>query len=94
MTIAEILSKAGENETDALREHATLICLSKISRYKAECGCFRSKYGESLESLRNRIHKTDREEDFPIEEDIMDWEYADAALKWWQSRIEELRNAG
>ena len=32
------------------------------------------------------------EEDFEQEDDLMDWEFAKAALNWWQSRISELRH--
>lgn len=94
MNVGEILTKAGETESGALREHAMLLALSKISRYEAECKHLSAKYGESLESLRNRIEQTEGEENFEVEEDLMDWEYAAAALSWWQSRVEELRNAG
>ena len=94
MTIAEILSKAGETEADALREHALLLSLSKVSRYEAECGRFRAKYGESLASLRERVGKMEEDEDFQVDDDLADWEYADTALTWWHSRVEGLRDVG
>jgi len=32
------------------------------------------------------------EEDFSREDDLLDWEYANAALRWWKNRIEDLRH--
>jgi hypothetical protein len=38
------------------------------------------------------LNQKRNEEDFEQEDDLMDWEFANAALKWWQSRISELRH--
>ena len=35
---------------------------------------------------------TDRE-DFSLEDDLADWEFAEAALKLWKQRVEILRHA-
>lgn len=93
MTVDEILSEAGETEAEALRDHAVLLCLSKVSRHEAECGHFKGKHGESIEVFRRRVDNMKEQEDFELEDDLMDWEYADRALKWWQSRAEELQGA-
>ena len=93
MTVAEILSKAGESETEALQEHAMLLCMSKISRFEAECGQFQAKYGKPFETFRNQLHNVREEEDFEVEDDLMDWEYAHSALAWWRERIEEVSHA-
>ena len=94
MSIFEILDKTGQTESAVLREHLILTGLAKLSRYEAECGYFEKKYGESLKSFEERINRKSQEEDFAQEDDLMDWEYADAALKWWRSQLEELRRAG
>ena len=38
------------------------------------------------------LNQKRNEEDFEQEDDLMDWEFADAALNWWQSQISELRH--
>ena len=93
MTVAEILAEAGEDERQALREHATLLALSRISRYEAECGRFREKYGESLSSFRECLQSEEGREDFEKEDDLLDWEYAETALSWWRNRLTVLHNA-
>ena len=94
MTVAEILTQAGETEADALREHAVLLSLSKVSRYEAECSRFQSKYCEAFDVFRDRVKGMQDAEDFQLEDDLMDWEFAHVSLQWWNSRVEDLRNAG
>ncbi len=91
MSIAEILNKTGQTESMVLREYLILTGLSKMSRYEAEYARFERKYGESLESFRDMFSQKHNEEDFEQEDDLMDWEFVNAALNWWQSRIPELR---
>jgi hypothetical protein len=92
MSIAEILNKTGQTESMVLREYLILTGLTKLSRYEAECSRFKNKYGEPLESFRDMLNQKRNEEDFEQEDDLMDWEFADAALNWWQSQISELRH--
>ena len=94
MSISEVLNKTGQTESMVLREHLILTGLAKLSRYEAECLHFEKKYGETLESFKERLSRKQQEEDFVQEDDLMDWEFADAALKWWRSQLEELRHAG
>lgn len=92
MSISEILNKTGQTESVVLREYFILTGLTKLSRYEAECSRFKKKYGEPLESFRDMLNQKRNEEDFEQEDDLMDWEFANAALNWWQSRISELRH--
>jgi len=94
MSINEILEKTGQTESMVLREHLILTGLAKLSSYEAECSLFEKKYGESLESFKERLSRKRQEEDFAQEDALMDWEYADAALKWWRSQLEDLQRAG
>ncbi len=93
MTVAEILKQAGGSEALALREHATLLALSKMSRYESECALFDEKYGQSFQSFKNRITAMHNEEDFQAEDDLMDWEFAHEALNWWKGKLEDIRHA-
>ena len=90
MQIAEILEKTGQTETMVLREHAILTLLTKLSRYESECALFEKKYGESLESFRNRLEQKMNSESFMEEDDFLDWEYADSARNWWHLKKKEL----
>jgi len=94
MTVAEILTQVGEREEFVLREHATLLALSKISRYEAECNMFRAKYSENFESFQARIERMQNEEDFEADDDLMEWQFANRALILWQERVREICRAG
>lgn len=92
MTISELLAKGGQSESAALREHLIMIGMAKLSRYEAECSFFKNKYQETLASFKGKLSK-EGQEDFVMEDDMLDWEFADAALKWWRSQLEELKSA-
>jgi len=94
MAISEVLDKTGKTESIVVREYLIMTGLAKLSRYEAECAHFEKKYGEPLGSFKKIIDQKRHEEAFTQEDDLMDWEYADAALKWWKSQLEELRRAG
>jgi hypothetical protein len=93
MTVSEIIEKTGQSESAILREHLLLTALSKRSRYEAECALFEKKYGQTLDGFQKRVNAQCREEDFTQEDDLLDWEFVDAALKWWQTQIEKLHCA-
>lgn len=93
MSITEVLDKTGQTEASVLREHIILTGMAKLSRYEAECALLEKKYGESLDIFKKRIREKQEHEDFAKEDDLMDWEYADAALKWWLSQLEDIRRA-
>jgi len=93
MSITEILERTGQTESTVLREHLILTGLSKLSRYEAECTLFREKYRESMESFRQRLEGKVNQEEFAEEDDLLDWEYAETARKWWREQLEELRHA-
>ena len=69
------------------------VALSKVSGYERECGAFRGKYGEPLATFKARGEAATGHEDFAVEEELADWEFAEAALTEWQHRAEILRNA-
>ncbi|SMP48574.1 hypothetical protein SAMN06295888_10518 [Desulfonatronum zhilinae] len=94
MTVVEILKQAGECEDHVLREHATLLALSKMSRYEAECALFEEKYAEPFHAFKERVRSMLNEEDFQMDDDLMDWEFAHTALSWWKDKLEEIRHVG
>jgi hypothetical protein len=59
--------------------------LTKESKYNAEYNRFKNKYNSEFEDFRNKINASDKE-DFQIEDDLMDWEFAFNALKSIEKR--------
>lgn len=88
----EILQKTAQSEKSIVREHLIFQALTKISRYRAECAAFEHKYRYSLEDMQERAQQT-QSENFSLEDDLLDWEYASASLHWWQNCLQELRCA-
>ena len=93
MTIDEILKKTGQTESSIVREHLLLTALSKLSRYEAECAQFEKDKGQPLDSFKMNIMERKCEEDFEEEDELMEWEFANTAYRWWKTQIEELNRA-
>jgi hypothetical protein len=90
----EVLLKEGYLSGDRLiRDQALLIALSKIEQYKAECDYFEHKYGSVVGEFEAALRAEKGKEDFQQEEDLDDWEFANAALKWWTGKADELKSA-
>lgn len=87
MTIHELLEKVGVTEDSVLKEHATMIGLSKISRYETECKHFEKKYNSNYEEIAARNSAMQLNETFEAADDLMDWEYARESMIWWKQRI-------
>jgi hypothetical protein len=92
MTVEEILIKTGQTTDSVLREHIVMTGLAKLSRYEAQCVSFENKYKETLESFRKHMQQEGKE-DFSMEDDLMDWEYADAAFQWWKAQLKDIKRA-
>ena len=92
--LKEILIREGYSSPDELiRDWALITALSKVEQYRAECELFRRKYGMELEEFESLLRERKGQEDFEKEEDLEDWEFAASALKWWERKLEELRDA-
>lgn len=93
-TMTQVLSASGFTTPEAAAWEVSLtVALAKVSQYERECLGFRRKYGEPLESARNRVESTIDSEEFTVEDDLADWEFAERALALWQRRVEVLRRA-
>ncbi|PIU64350.1 MAG: hypothetical protein COS84_08505 [Armatimonadetes bacterium CG07_land_8_20_14_0_80_40_9] len=92
--IRDVLMEDGYESKDQVVDSFTImIVLSKIDKYKSECAKYEKKYDCSLDALKSRIEKMEGEEEFEIEDDLMDWEFAENAKKLWQKRLEVLNSA-
>lgn len=92
--LTETLTDAGfSSPSDAALELSLTIALARVSRYERECQQFRHKYGEPFEALRSRTDLAIGTEEFPLEDDLADWEFAERSLALWQKRVDLLRHA-
>lgn len=94
VAIEETLAAGGFPSMEAAAWEVSLtVALSKVSYYGGECEQFRRKYGRPLEAFRASVEEIRDSEDFAIEDDLADWEFAERALQLWQKRVEILRHA-
>ena len=80
MTVDEVLARSGVSEAAVLHEHALLTGLVKVSRAEAECARFERKYGTDLAAFRARLQREQGREDLAEEDDLLDWEHAEASI--------------
>jgi hypothetical protein len=93
-TMVQVLSAGGFATPEAAAWEVSLtVALAKVSHYERECIGFRHKYGESLESFQKRVEDMTGTENFTMEDDLADWEFAERALELWRQRVEVLRRA-
>jgi hypothetical protein len=92
--VNEILIRAGYSSNDeVLRDNAFIIALTNIEKYKAEYDLFKYKHHMDLIDFEKTIHGEKGVECFEKEQDYEDWEFAFSALKWWELKMKELKNA-
>ena len=89
MTVKELLAKEGMSEKEALRDQAMLVGMSKVSHFEAECRGFEKKYGFAFSEMKSQLEAQNNKEDFAVEDDAIEWDFADTSLKWWRERINE-----
>jgi hypothetical protein len=92
--MAEALAAGGFPSIEAAAWEVSLtVALAKVSSYERECAHFRHKYGTALVDFRRQVETLQGSEDFAVEDDLADWEFAEQALQVWQQRAETLRHA-
>lgn len=92
--MTETLTAAGfSSPSEASLALSLTIALARVSRYERESQHFRHKYGDMFEVVRARVEHARGTEDFSVEDDLADWEFAERSLALWQKRVEILRHA-
>jgi hypothetical protein len=71
-----------------LESEAIMMLLVKESKYRAEYNMFKNKHNSEFEDFKKKVDSSGKE-DFYVEDDLMDWEFAANALK----TIEEKKRA-
>ena len=79
--IKDVFSSVGVNDIASFIENeAIMMLLSKESKYRAEYNLFKDKYKAEFEAYEKKVRES-KEENFEVEDDLMDWEFAYRALK-------------
>ncbi|MGE5341323.1 MAG: hypothetical protein ACM3SY_07555 [Candidatus Omnitrophota bacterium] len=79
--VKDVFQSFGISDMNAILENeAIMLLLSKESRYRAEYNQFKKKYNSEFDEFKIKVENSGKE-DFEIEDDLMDWEFASNALK-------------
>lgn len=82
----------GDELFDFSKDAAYLFVLSKIDQYKGEKDYFEHKYKKYFRDVEREAHAEKGKEDFKLEEDLEDWEFALKSLEYWENQFHQLRN--
>lgn len=93
-TSEAILSQFGYKDLKAfVKRHASLLLLAKIEKYESEVRQFEDKYRTDFEALSRKVDQVEDQEDFEVEDDLLDWRFAAEALVRLRRQKQELENA-
>ena len=89
--VNDVFRSFGISDVSAILENeAIMMLLAKESRYRAEYNQFKKKYNSEFEDFKTKVEASGKE-DFEVEDDLMDWEFAANALRMIE---EKKRNLG
>ena len=89
--VDDVFRSFGISDVSAILENeAIMMLLTKESRYRAEYNQLKKKYNSEFEDFKTKVEASGKE-DFEVEDDLMDWEFAANALKMIE---EKKRNLG
>ncbi len=79
--VEDVFRSFGISDMSAILENeAIMLLLTKEFRYRAEYNQFKKKYNSEFEDFKTQVEISGKE-DFAVEDDLMDWEFASNALK-------------
>ncbi len=79
--IGNVFKSFGISDVQSIiKNEAIMLLLSKESKYQAEYDSFKNRYNSEFAAFKQKIEASGKE-DFEVEDDLMDWEFADNALK-------------
>ncbi len=75
-------------------DFSLLLALSKKDSYEVTCLNFKKKYGMEYSDFVRMVERKKNQGEFDISyfemrDDQMDWEFAEAARRWWKVKIEK-----
>jgi hypothetical protein len=74
------------------RDADLLFVLSKIDQYKGEKEYFQNKYKKTFQEIEQEAHSVKGQENFQLEEDLEDWEFAIKSLEHWETEYRKIKN--
>jgi len=77
---------------DFSKDAVLLFVLSKIDQYKGEKDFFENKYKKDFNEVEQEVHSIKGKEDFKLEEDLEDWEFAIKSLQYWEKEYHKVRD--
>ncbi|NBC84473.1 MAG: hypothetical protein GVY19_13990 [Bacteroidetes bacterium] len=89
--IAEILGKENLNPGNILKEYLMMDLLSKREKYDQQVQKMELKYKNSFENTEQEVHSKKNSEDFTIEDDLMEWEFAVESLKKIDAYLQKVK---
>ena len=72
-----------DETSDFSKDAVLLFILAKIDQYKGEKEYFENKYRRDFQEVEQEAHSVKGKEDFQLEEDLEDWEFAIKSLEYW-----------
>ena len=78
--------------SDFPKDAVLLFVLSKIDQYKGENEFFKNKYKKDFNIVEQEAHSVKGRENFKLEEDLEDWEFAIKSLEYWEKEYHKIRN--
>ena len=69
-----------------------LFVLAKIDQYRGEREFFENKYKKDFYTVEHEAHSIRGKEDFQVEENLEDWEFAIKSLEYWENQYHRLRD--
>lgn len=89
-SLNKILKKEKINPINALKEFVIMKILGEKEKYLIEKKKFEEKYKSDFQSIEKKNHSENNKENFEIEDDLMDWEFAIESLKNLEEELIEL----
>ena len=88
--LESIYKEIGLSLIEPLKIHAESYIKIKIAKYQNENDCFEKKYKISFKEFKEKIDGSENIENFDMEDDIMDWEFAIKNLEYWHGQLKQI----
>jgi len=75
---------------DAAKKHVYMVVMSKISKYESEYNQYKNKYKCEFTALRDSISDSNENENFEIEDDLLNWRFAYEQLEIHRNQLSKI----
>jgi len=91
--IINVYEKLGQKPITILKNYAVDMVTAKIQKYEAESKKFAEQYQCTYSQLKKKIESMKESEEFQLEDDFLDWQFAERNLKFWKQVLKNLKSA-